>query len=475
MVKKTIFWFRQDLRLSDNPGLYEAAKDGSVMPIYIWDDSIPNNYKIGRVSKWWLYHSLSELNKNLNYNLNVYLGDPKEVILKLTADHNIHSVYWNRGYDPWRIKVDSEIKALLKTRNIDCQSFNASLLWEPWEVVKNDNMPYKIFTPFYKKGCMQAKPPREPLRRPENLNLIHDSINPTNIAELKLLLVDKSRSYLENFWQVGEKYAQERLTTFLDSSLSNDKDRQNFPAEESTSRLSPYLHFGEISPNQIWYRIQHLNFINSTLSDGKGDFLSELGWREFSYYMLYHFPNLPSQNFQRKFDQFPWQFDSRFLEAWQMGRTGYPIIDAGMRELQETGYIHNRVRMIVGSFLTKNRLQDWRHGADWFWDGLVDADLANNCASWQWIAGTGADAAPYFRIFNPVTQGEKFDPEGIYTKRFIPELNNMPINYLFRPWESPERILKEAGVMLGVNYPTPIVEVALSRKHALNAFASLSK
>jgi deoxyribodipyrimidine photo-lyase len=467
MTKKSIFWFRQDLRLSDNPGLYEAIKSGLVIAVYILDDEAP---AMGGASKWWLYNSLLKLNKSLDNNLNLYKGSPKEILLKLIKGYQIDSVYWNRCYDPWRIREDREIKIILKNQSIDCKSFNSLLLWEPWEVSKNDGEPYKVFTPFYRNGCMRAKPPRKPSPRPEKLNFIKDLLNSSDIEELELLPTIKWYSSMENQWEIGEEGAQNLLNTFLDNGLQNYKEGRNFPGKNHTSRLSPYLHFGEISPNQIWYRIQNQSFINPLLTNDAEHFLRELCWREFSYSLLYYFPELPRKNFQGKFDKFLWHFDQKLLEAWQKGGTGYPIIDAGMRELWQTGYMHNRVRMIVGSFLTKNLLFNWRHGAEWFWDCLVDSDLANNNASWQWVAGTGADAAPYFRIFNPITQGEKFDPDGIYTKHFIPELNSLPIKYLFNPWKSPEQVLKESNIILGETYPKPIIDLDFSRKRALEIY-----
>lgn len=467
MTKKSIFWFRQDLRLADNPGLYEATESGSVIAVYILDDQAP---AIGEASKWWLYNSLLKLNKSIGYNLNIYKGNPKEILFKLANDYQIDFVYWNRCYDPWCILKDKEIKAILKNQGIECKSFNSLLLWEPWELLKNDGEPYKVFTPFYKNGCRQAKFPRQPLPKPKKMDFIRDLSNSWDIEALNLLPAIKWYSSMDQHWKIGEEEAQNLLNTFLENGLQNYKEGRNFPGKNYTSRLSPYLHFGEISPNQIWYKVEAQTFINSCSINDVEHFLRELCWREFSYSMLYYFPELASKNFQSKFDQFPWHFDKKLLEAWQKGQTGYPIVDAGMRELWQTGYMHNRIRMIVGSFLTKNLLQDWRCGAEWFWDCLVDADLANNSASWQWVAGTGADAAPYFRIFNPVIQGEKFDPDGIYTKHFIPELKSLPIKYLFNPWNTPEQVLRESNIILGQTYPKPIIDLDFSRKRALEIY-----
>ena len=475
MTKKNLFWFRQDLRLFDNPGLYEASKTGNVMPIYILDEDRKNNFKIGGASCWWLYNSLSKLNKKLDGKLNVYKGNSRDTILRLIKEHHIDAVYWNRCYESFRIKDDFAIKSELKKTEIRCKSFNASLLWEPWETLKSDGTPYRLFTPFYQKGCLHNKLPREPLPIAEKVTFIKDPSNSTSIETLELLSATKWYSSMGSSWIVGEDAAHERFKDFLRNGLHNYKEGRNFPSEKNTSRLSPHLHFGEISPHYIWHTLRSKNTNEQFCSHDLEHFLSELGWREFSYYLLYHFQNLPHQNFQKKFDEFTWQTDGILLKKWQKGQTGYPIVDAGMRELWQTGYMHNRLRMIVGSFLVKNLLLHWHYGEKWFWDCLVDADLANNSASWQWVAGSGADAAPYFRIFNPVTQGEKFDPDGSYTKRFIPELRNMPVSYLFKPWEAPEPVLKEAGVILGQTYPRPIVDLVNSRKRAMKAFSDLSK
>ncbi len=474
MIKKrTIFWFRQDLRLSDNPGLFAAAESGSVMPVYIFDEGQKETFGLGSASKWWLHHSLRDLNNQLNNNLNVYAGRSQDILLKLIKENKVDAVYWNRCYEPSRIREDTDIKATLKSQNIECHSFNASLLWEPWKIVKKDGTWYKVYTPYFRNGCLQAPQPRIPIPKPKQLTLIEDPNNKNTIATLNLLGPRAWHEKLQNYWDIGEKAAQRRLTAFLDHGFEGYKEGRNFPAKSNISKLSPHLHFGEISPNQVWHSAQAHGLGNSWFTD-TDCFLSELGWREFSYYLLYHFPELPRKNFQSKFDAFPWQDNHFLLESWQKGQTGYPIVDAGMRELWQTGFMHNRVRMIVASFLVKNLRIHWRHGEDWFWDCLLDADLASNSASWQWVAGSGADAAPYFRIFNPITQGEKFDPDGVYTRRFVPELAKLPNQFLFKPWEAPDQVLRSAGVILGANYPKPIVNLQHSRDEALGAYRTIS-
>lgn len=477
MGKKTIlFWFRQDLRLLDNPGLFAASEQGTVMPIYILENDTLGDYKMGGASKWWLYHSLSKLNQSLENTLNVYIGKAEEVILKLVDEFDIDAVYWNRCYEPYRVQSDATLKSNLKSKKIECKSFNASLLWEPWEILKQDKTPYKVYTAFYRNGCLQAAPPRKPISLPKKLTLKKDKTNKDSINSLDLLSPIHWYEKMEAIWEIGEKAAHKKLLEFLDTGLIHYKESRNYPNRQNVSRLSPHLHFGEISPNQIWHTVKtHAVFQRKIAEEDRECFLSEIGWREFSYYLLYHFPNLPNRNFQSKFDRFPWQKNKQFLTAWQKGKTGYPIIDAGMRELWQTGYMHNRVRMIVASFLVKNLNIHWQHGAAWFWDCLLDADLANNSASWQWVAGSGADAAPYFRIFNPITQGEKFDLEGNYTRHYVPELTKMPNKYLFKPWQAPASILEDAGVILGKTYPKPIVDLTTTRERALAAYRSLSQ
>lgn len=473
MKKITILWLRQDLRISDNPALFEAVKTGAILPVFILDDESAGVFKIGAASRLWLHHSLQSLNKSFAEKLNFYSGNSKEILLKIIAENNADTIYWNRCYEPWSIKRDSEIKEFLTSKNIEVRTFNGSLLWEPWQVLKSDKTPYKVFTPFYRNGCLKREAPRVPLKAPREMILLKDK-NAKSLEDLKLLPEKNWSKPMEKIWKIGEKAGQKRLQEFLKNDLKNYKDGRNFPSRKNISRLSPHLHFGEISPNQVWYGATQAQFLDDSLTQDVDHFLTELGWREFSNHLFYYFPTLPQKNFVKKFDYFPWQENHELLLAWQKGKTGFPIIDAGMRELWQTGYMHNRVRMIVGSFLVKNLLIDWRCGANWFWDCLLDADLANNSAGWQWIAGSGADAAPYFRIFNPVLQGERFDPDGDYTRRFVPELARLPNKFLFQPWTAPEAILREAGIELGKNYPKPIVNLESSRNQALLAYKSIS-
>ena len=472
MEEICILWFRQDLRLEDNPALIEANDSGlNILPIYILDDVNSDKWKIGSASRWWLNESLKKLNASLNNKLCFMNGDSKVCLNKIIDTFNIKSVYFNKCYEPWRIQNDEEISNYLFDKGIKAYSLNGSLLFEPESAMKDDGTPYKVFTPFYRKGCLQNSPePRIPLESPKNINFLkHEELS---LEELNLIPNKDWYKDFDKYWSPGEHGAREKLNQFLEIGINDYKDGRNFPSKKNVSRLSPHLHHGEISPNKVWYEVKEK--AESMDSYRNGDhYLSELGWREFSHNLLYFFPYLPEENLQKKFNNFPWDDNKDLLIKWQKGMTGYPIVDAGMRELWKTGYLHNRVRMIVGSFLVKNLLLHWHHGQEWFWDTLLDADLANNSASWQWVSGSGADAAPYFRIFNPVTQGEKFDPNGDYIKRYIPELRNLNGKFLYSPWEAPENVLQSAGIELGKNYPEPIVDLKLSREKALAAFEKL--
>lgn len=470
-MEDTLVWFRQDLRLSDNPALVSACEKGKILPLFIWDSTCPEQFVPGGASKWWLHHSLISLNEQLEHKLLCLKGDPVSLLLDLIKQSGIKRVVWNRCYEPWQIKRDTQIKQTLNENGIEVHSFNGNLLWEPWQITKQDGSPYKVFTPYYKRGCLNAPAPRIPLPTP-NIELMQDvQLMSDQIKHLGLLPEFNWYEEMKQNWLPGEQGAKQQLSKFLSTPVTHYKKERDIPSVQGTSLLSPHLHFGEISPNQIWYAAVDALQGNVDHPD-LNCFLSELGWREFSYYLLYHFPDIPEKNFNPLYNHFRWLTDEPSLEAWKRGQTGIPIIDAGMRQLWRTGYMHNRVRMIVGSFLVKNLLIDWRHGERWFWDCLLDADLASNSASWQWVAGTGADAAPYFRIFNPVLQGEKFDPQGAYVKHYCPELADMPDKYIHQPWNAPEMVLREAGLTLGKEYPKPIVDLKASRQRALDTLAS---
>ncbi len=469
-----IMWFRQDLRVADNPALCAACDSNlPVVPIYILDDCNAGQHAMGAASRWWLHQSLSSLAGELDGKLQFFCGDARETLAKLCENLNVTDIFWNRCYEPWRRQRDTEIEEALEEAGINVVTSNGSLLFEPPAVTKVDDTPYKVFTPFYRASYLdQTAPPREPLRR----SLPDSFAEAPHSRDLEALDLMPDQPWYQSIaasWTPGEAAAHERLDAFLEDGIDGYRDGRDRPDLDSVSRLSPRLHFGELSPNQVWHAAGQRSSV-ARLEKDVDHFRRELGWREFSYSLLYHWPDLPVANLQSKFDRFPWRKSSKDLARWQQGVTGYPMVDAGMRELWHTGYMHNRVRMIVGSFLVKNLLLHWHHGEAWFWDTLVDADLANNSASWQWIAGCGADAAPFFRIFNAVTQGRKFDPDGSYVRRYVPELAKLPTNTIHAPWEAPADVLKTAGVSLGDNYPAPIVDLKASRERALAAFKSLS-
>ena len=464
-----IVWFRQDLRLADNPALIAAAKSGEVLPIYVLDDGNAGEWAMGPASRWWLHQSLSLLARSLGGELVVMTGDAIELIPNLVKASGAKGVYWNDCYEPWRVRRDAEIKQALGAMDCRAESFNGALLWEPQQVLKSNQEPYKVFTPYYRNGCLNQAEPRRPLGVPELKFSRKAGVDRLKVSDLNLISPSGVEGRLENHCRVGEQAAQVRLEEFLAGGLHLYDDLRDFPARKNVSGLSPHLHFGEISPNQVW----HAAAPSRPVSADAASFRRELGWREFSAYLLYHFPQMPTENLRPRFDRFPWLGESEALAAWQQGATGIPLVDAGMRELWQTGLMHNRVRMIVGSFLVKNLLLDWRLGAQWFWECLVDADLASNSSGWQWVAGSGADASPFFRIFNPVVQGKKFDAAGEYVRRYVPELARVPDKYVHCPWEAPDAVLAEAGVELGVQYPKPIVSLKISRENALAALASI--
>ena len=462
----SIVWFRQDLRTLDNPALTAACKADNVLPIYILDDANAGQYKMGGASRWWLHHSLKALNASLSNALNIYHGDAATVIGDLCQRFAVETVYWNRCYEPYHITQSQNIKVQLSSQGIKACSINGSLLNEPWAVFKKDGSPYKVFTPYHREASKIDRP-IDILPAPTLPKGLTRDPKATPLDTLALLPLTHWDANFYKHWTPGEAGASSLLNRFLSDGINDYKDGRDRPALKAISRLSPHLHFGDISPQQI------INALLTIADDQNSEhFKREIRWREFSYYLLFHFPGLPNQNLKTNFDHFPWENNPAWLKRWQQGLTGYPLVDAGMRELRQTGYMHNRVRMVVASFLIKNLLVDWRLGASWFWDCLVDADLASNSASWQWVAGCGTDASPYFRVFNPIIQGEKFDPQGEYTKLYLPELKELPDKYLYRPWEAPTDVLSQANITLGETYPHPIVQIKESRERALAAYGT---
>ncbi len=474
MSKSVIYWFRQDLRLADNPALLHAAHSGkTVIPIFIFD---PDDRSLGMAASWWRQQSLAKLEaalKKIGGKLSFYEGRPVEVLQKLSDFYEADEIVWNRQYDGYSVSRDKEIKQTLPnsgTGNIECKSFNASLLFEPWLIQNKSGSYFKVFTPYWRQ-CMAGNAPEAPCPPPTELRS-HPDVDPFQIP-LPASPLTADADLIAEEWTPGEAGAYQQFENFIEEGLEIYAEFRDFPDRPATSRLSPYLRWGEISPRQIWSKIQfvksHEKFSEQTITK----FLAEIGWREFSHHLIYHVPEMATQNLQPSFNDFPWLENEEALLQWQAGNTGYPLVDAGMRELRRTGYMHNRVRMITASFLIKHLMIDWRAGEKYFWDRLLDACPANNITGWQWVAGSGADAAPFFRIFNPIIQGEKFDPQGAYTKRFIPELSHLEQKHLFSPWK-----VKSDNMDLDFQegqYPDPIVEHGYARNRALDAFQQIRR
>jgi deoxyribodipyrimidine photo-lyase len=463
---RTIVWFRQDLRTRDNPALAAAAGRGAVVPIFILDEEIAPEWRLGGASRWWLHHSLAALRNDLG-QLALFRGASHELLPAIVKDMGAAAVYWNRCYEPHAIARDKTVKASLQTLGIEAISFKGNLLHEPWEIATAAGGPFKVYTPYWRANL--GKPVAAPLAAPA-LKLAVPDVRGDRLDDWPLLPTRPNwAADWDNLWTPGEAGALACLNAFMRDGLRSYEELRDRPDVRGTSRLSPHLRWGEISPRQIWARIT-FEEKNASERSGTDKFLSELGWREFCYHLLYHFPDLPRQNWRREFDAYPWRDSVGDLKAWQRGSTGYPMVDAGMRELWQTGWMHNRVRMIAASYLVKHLRIDWRRGEEWFWDTLVDADLANNAAGWQWVAGSGADASPYFRIFNPTTQGRKFDPNGDYARRWCPELSRVPNEFIHAPFDAPPQVLAQAGVELGRTYPHPLVEHDRARNAALAGY-----
>ncbi|MFC4527291.1 deoxyribodipyrimidine photo-lyase [Dyella halodurans] len=465
-----IVWFRRDLRLADHPALSAAcAAHDLVLPLYIHAPEEEGDWRPGGASQWWLHHSLAALQAQLaerGVSLHIRQGDSLAVLRQLLAQTGATAVYWHRLYEPAAIARDRDIKAALREHGVQAQSFNAALWCEPWQIETKQQAPYRVFTPFWRSLRTELGNP-QPLPVPSSLRGM-EVAGGTPLEALGLLPRIPWDRGLGEAWRPGEQGAQELLEIFADDAIADYAQARDLPSRHGTSRLSPHLHFGEISPRQIHRQLA--DRVAATDARRRPDiepYLRELGWREFAHHLLYHFPDTPTANFNPRFDGFHWAAqDDAWLERWQRGRTGIPLVDAGMRELWHTGWMHNRVRMIVASFLCKNLRQHWRHGARWFWDTLVDADLANNTLGWQWVAGSGADAAPYFRVFNPVTQAQKFDPQGQYLRRWLPELATAPPPLLHEPW-------KDAALLKRSGYPAPMVDLGATRVAALDAYRSM--
>ncbi len=475
MTQKTIVvWFRQDLRLKDHPALAKAVAEGdAVVPLYILDDDVPGQWRSGGASRWWLHHSLAALSSDLEKigsRLVLQRGSVHEVLPAIAKSVGASAVFTSRMYEPWAVAAEQDLHEILKEKGVELRRFAGSLLKEPEAIQTQTGGPYKVYTPFW-RALSSGMSPRKPLAKPKAVPAPSKWPKSDKLTSWKLLPTKPNWAKgFEDAWLPGELGAHKRLKSFLTEAVQGYHEQRNRPDIEATSRLSPHLHFGEISPAAIWYATANAGDAGVNDKDYE-TFLKELVWREFSAHLLFHFPSLPDTPFRPEFAQFPWKEDKSALEAWQRGQTGYPIVDAGMRELWATGWMHNRVRMIAASFLIKDLLIPWQAGEAWFWDTLVDADLASNSASWQWVAGSGADAAPYFRIFNPITQGEKFDPNADYVRKWVPEIAGLPDKHIHAPWTAPEDALAKAKVTLGETYPHPIVDHAEARKAALAGYA----
>lgn len=478
-----LVWFRDDLRIADNPALNRAVETGiPVLCLFIHDPQPAATRALGGAAKWWLAGSLKALNAKLaakGARLDCVVGDPQSVLADFVGSGRVKFMAWNRRYGAAEIAQDTAIKSDCKAVGVEAVSFNSHLLNEPWEVIGSQGGPIRVFTPYW-RAASAGLPPPAPLTEPSRIRQAAwpsaVRVHPVAIESLALepTMPDWSGG-LRAEWMPGEDGARARLDAFVDRALAGYGENRNRPDYLSTSRLSPHLRFGEISVRQCWHAATMA--VESEASPASREdlrkFQSELGWREFSYHLLFHYPRLATENYSARFDSFPWVRDAGALKAWRKGMTGYPIVDAGMRELWATGWMHNRVRMIVGSFLVKHLLIHWREGEEWFWDTLVDADPASNAASWQWVAGSGADAAPYFRIFNPMLQGAKFDPYGDYVRRWVPEIDRLPPELIHQPWLATPVRLSQFGVKLGRDYPEPIIEHDLGRQRALDAFQSM--
>ncbi|MGC3957158.1 MAG: deoxyribodipyrimidine photo-lyase [Verrucomicrobiota bacterium] len=497
MKEVSLVWFRLDLRLADNPALSAAIKRGAVVPIFIHapEEEVP--WVPGGAALWWLHQSLAAHEaalREVGSELVIRRGPTLVTLRALVKETGATAVFWNRRYEPAVTARDTQIKASLRADGLLVESFNAALLHEPWTIQNQSKKPFQVFTPFW-KHCLTKPDPEVPLTVPKRLAAPERWPTSLELDALELEPKIKWAEGMRAVWQPGEAGAGRLLKEFLANAFTDYAEKRNRPDLRGTSRLSPHLHFGEISPRQIWHGVRQgfgapasdparsVGESSTSRAGGRrsivdwrmSQFLAEVGWREFAHHLLHHFPHTPTEPLREDFKKFPWRKDAAFLKAWQKGQTGYPIVDAGMRELWTTGWMHNRVRMIVASFLVKDLLLSWREGAAWFWDTLVDADLAQNTLGWQWTAGCGADAAPYFRVFNPVSQGEKFDPQGDYVRKWCPELARLSDEWLHQPHKAPSDVLTRAGIELGRTYPVPMVSHAIAREVALEAFAKLKE
>ena len=471
-----LVWFRRDLRIRDHAALAAAVATGQpLIPVYVLDEAAGGAWRMGGAARWWLHHSLAAHQKALSEigsHLVLRRGDSAEVLAGLAQETGAKALYCSRCYEPWAGRLEREVRDLLGDRGVEVKRFAGALLHDPDRLLTKAETPFKVFTPFW-RSLKSGLEVTRPLGAPRGIVSPDRVPDGDDLASWRLLPTRPDwAGGLRETWMPGEAGARERLAAFVEDRLAAYALMRDRPDREGTSRLSPHLAFGEVSARQCWWAAKEAAR-RGEAQEGLETFLKELAWREFSAHLLHHAPDLPDAPFRSEFASFPWREDRAMLRAWQRGMTGYPIVDAGMRELWTTGFMHNRVRMIAASFLIKHLLQPWQTGEAWFWDTLVDADLASNAANWQWVAGSGADAAPYFRIFNPMRQGETFDPDGDYVRRWVPEIARLPAALIHAPWKASPDALANAGVEIGRSYPAPIVDHASGRQAALDAFATL--
>ena len=479
-MSTTIVLFRQDLRLHDHPALTAAAQRGEVIPVFVLDDEACGDWAMGGASRWWLKQSLLNLGSSIAQSggeLILRQGDTLIALKDIQSQSGADAIYFSRQYQPWSAAMEKAINETFSEDGVEVKRYPGTLLHEPGSVLTGSGTGFKVFTPFWRAAL--KLPVTTPLPSPSvdwsNAVSSSEDLNSWVLDPAEDTRVPDWAAGWEDIWEPGEDGAHNALEAFLDAPVAHYSEGRDLPARRYTSRLSPHLKFGEISPRQVWASAQQRKLSAPQWTSAIDKFLAEIGWREFCYQLIDLFDAMPDRPFKDQFAGFPWDNSEEHLKAWQRGMTGYPIVDAGMRELWQTGFMHNRVRMIVASFLTKHLLVHWLEGERWFWDCLLDADIASNACSWQWVAGSGADAAPYFRIFNPIAQGQKFDPEGEYVKRWCPELADMPKKFVHAPWEAPAMTLASAGVELGKTYPEPIVDHKTARQGALDAYEVIKK
>ncbi|MFJ7935755.1 cryptochrome/photolyase family protein [Sporosarcina sp. NPDC096371] len=475
-MKKIIVWFRKDLRLHDNAALWEAAQQGIIIPVFIWSEEEEREYARSEAARWWLHHSLKALEEKLkSHGLTLILrrGSSFEQLTLICNQAEADAVFFGERYEPSISRRDGVITKNLLLYVSEVRSFSSSLLFPPGDLLNQKNDPYKVFTSFWKRTMRESV--NRPLPIPENMVPYDEAIPSLQVEGLGLLSENTWYEKFHTYWEPGEEGAITRWQQFVDEGLSRYVVDRDIPSAHSVSLLSPHLAWGDISVRSVWHSAKRLH--NEETEEFNGTsieaFLRQLIWREFAYHQLIHFPKMLHEPLREKFKGFPWLAAHEELAKWQKGLTGYPLVDAGMRELWETGAIHNRVRMVVASFLVKHLLVSWVEGSEWFQETLADFDAASNAMGWQWVAGSGIDAAPYFRIFNPIIQSQKFDAEGLYIRKWIPELTEIPSKYIHEPWKAPVDVLLEAGVVLGETYPLPIIDHSLARGRALEAYAQV--